>query len=468
MCKSDTDVVKWGELLTRRHALPLAIVCLGVWLHAADSLLVATMIPAIVAEVGGAHLISWTVALYEIGTIIAGAAGGLLSIRYGLRMPMALAAGTFTFGCITSALAPEIWVVLAGRLIQGLGGGGLMALSFISIGLLFPRRLTARVLAAVSTLWGTAAFLSPLVGGLFVEFGSWRGGFWFFGLQSGLLTLWIFAKIGRRTASPAENKHASFPVFRLACLAAGIVSIAFAGVEISMVRTPGFALAGIGFLALFLHLDGKEEETRLLPKSPIGFRDPVSAGLTMLLCFAAATIAIGVYGPLLITMLHGASALQAGYVIACSTISWTFAAVLVSGLPERYDRRMILLGMLVLTSSIIGFAYSVPRGPVWLIAVFAALEGGGFGMASVFILRRITSLAGNDDLERVSGAVPTVRRFGYALGAAYAGLIANAAGFDQLATDVSTSYVAKIIFLACLPLAGIGLIATYRFVRTPD
>lgn len=468
MGKSDTDVVNWGELLARRHALSLAIVCLGVWLHAADSLLVATMMPAIVAEVGGAHLISWTVALYEIGTIVAGAAGGLLSIRYGLRMPMALAAGIFTFGCVTSALAPEMWVILAGRLIQGFGGGGLMALSFISIGLLFPRRLIVRVMGAISTLWGVSAFFGPLAGGLFVEFGTWRGGFWFFGLQAGLLTLWILAKIGNRTAPSTENKHNSFPVFRLACLSAGVISIAFAGVEISMARTPGFALAGVAFLALFLRLDGRKEEDRLLPKCPIGFREPVSAALTMILCFATATIAISVYGPLLITMLHGASALQAGYVIACSSIGWTIAAVLVSGLPERHDQRMILLGMLVLTASIIGFAFTVPRGPVWLIAICAAMEGSGFGMAWTFILRRITSLANKNEQERVSGAIPTVHRLGYALGAAYAGIVANAAGLGQHADGKSMSFVATVIFLACLPLAGIGLVATYQFVRMPD
>ncbi|MCZ6764165.1 MAG: MFS transporter [Alphaproteobacteria bacterium] len=468
MGKSATDAVNWDELLTRRHALSLSSVCLGVWLHAADSLLVATMMPAIVADIGGANLMSWTVALYEIGTIVAGAAGGLLSVRYGLRIPMALAAGTFTFGCITSALAPEMWVLLAGRLIQGLGGGGLMALSFISIGQLFPRRLIARVMAAVSTLWGISAFFGPLAGGLFVEYGTWRGGFWFFGLQAGLLTLWILARIGTRAALSTENKHNRFPVFRLACLSAGVISIAFAGVEISIIRTPGFALAGMAFLALFLRLDGQKEETRLLPKGPIGFREPVSAALTMILCFAMATVAISVYGPLLIAMLHGASALQAGYVIACSSIGWTIAAVLVSGLPERHDQRMILLGMLVLTASIIGFAYTVPRGPVWLIAVFAAMEGSGFGMAWTFILRRVMSLANKNEQERVSGAIPTVQRLGYALGAAYAGIVANAAGLGQHADGTSTNFVATVIFLACLPLAGIGLFATYQFVRTSD
>ena len=162
------------------------------------------------------------------------------------------------------------------------------------------------------------------------------------------------------------------------------------------------------------------------------------------------------------------SALQAGYVIACSSIGWTIAAVLVSGLPERHDQKMILLGMLVLTVSIIGFVYSVPRGPIWLIAVCAALEGCGFGMAWTFILRRITSLANKTEQERISGAMPTVHRMGYALGAAYAGIVANAAGLGQNLDETSASFVATVIFLACLPFAAIGLFATYRFVRMPN
>ena len=118
----------WKEILGRQYGPSLALVCAGVWLHAADGLLVSTMTPAIVADIGGIALIPWTVALYEIGSIVAGAASGLLALRFGVRRPMALAACLFAFGCAVSALAPEMWVLLAGRLLQGFGGGGLMAL----------------------------------------------------------------------------------------------------------------------------------------------------------------------------------------------------------------------------------------------------------------------------------------------------------------------------------------------------
>ena len=163
--RPDDAPVGWTDILTRRHGPALALVCLGVWLHAANGLLVATMLPALVAEIGGAALVGWTISLYEIGTILTGAASGLLATRHGVRLPMSVAAAVFAAGCAVSALAPAMSVVLAGRLLQGLGGGGLMALAFVATGVLFPRPLIPRAIAAMSALWGVSAFLGPLIGG---------------------------------------------------------------------------------------------------------------------------------------------------------------------------------------------------------------------------------------------------------------------------------------------------------------
>jgi len=163
------------------------------------------------------------------------------------------------------------------------------------------------------------------------------------------------------------------------------------------------------------------------------------------------------------TRLHGVSALVAGYVIACSSIGWSIAAISISGLAERHDSKMILLGMLLLLVSILGFVYSVPVGPVWLIALFALIEGAGFGMSWTFILRRVTYLADSNEQERVAAAMPTIQRFGYAFGAAYIGIIANAVGLESMQQgDIIT--VARTIFLACLPFALVGSIAAIRFV----
>ncbi|MDF2367368.1 MFS transporter [Sneathiella sp.] len=459
-----SGAVRWREVLNRQYGMSLALVSLGIWLHAADSLLVATMVPQIVAEIGGAELISWTVALYGIGSIVAGAASGLMVLQYGLRAPMTLAALLFALGCTISALAPEMWVVLVGRLFQGLGGGGLMAMAFVAVSQLFPRRLTARALGAISTLWGVSAFIGPLVGGLFVEYGTWQGGFWFFAVQALLMAVWIQFTL-RKNEKPAEQIRARFPLQRLFWLSLGVFLIAYGGIEISVLQTSLFVVLGIVALILFLFLDGRRAESRLLPHKPLNLFTPLGAALALVLAFSTTTVAITVYGPYLITELHGRAPIVGGYVMACMSIGWALVASLVSGVAEKHDGRMVVIGMILVTISLPGYAYSLPYGPVWLIAVFAAMQGGGFGTAWTFILRRAIKLAPDNEHERIASAIPTLQRLGYALGAAYAGILANAAGLTEEADISVITVIAWLIPLACLPAAAIGLVATYQFAR---
>ena len=74
-------------------------------------------------------------------------------------------------------------------------------------------------------------------------------------------------------------------------------------------------------------------------------------------------------------------------------------------------------------------------------------------------------IAAPEETQRVAAAIPTLQRLGYALGAAYVGIIANASGIADDAARGSLAYVATAIFLSCLPLALLGLLAAARFVR---
>ncbi|MEH6752229.1 MAG: MFS transporter [Paracoccaceae bacterium] len=455
--------VSWREFLSSAYTPALALVCLSVWLHAADSLIVATMLPSVVAEIGGAGLVGWSVSLYEIASVVAGAASALLTIRYGLRTPMCLAAIVFGFGCFLSAVAPSMPLLLAGRVFQGLGGGGLVAMGFVAVGVIFPRRYTARAMAAVSTFWGVSAFLGPLIGGFFVEFATWRWGFAFFGGQAIALALWISL---RPDHAPSDaSVRTVFPWRRLALLCLAVLLVSYGGVEIEPMQTALCVLSGVACLVLFLWLDHRAQDDRFLPLRPFDIGKPTGSALLMILSLSLATIAITAFGPLLVVAIHNASALTAGYIVACSSIGWTVMAVLFSGSPERLDRLMIAIGMTLVAASIAGFLYAVPNGPVWLIAVFAAVEGGGFGMAWTFILRRTTALADPEEVQRISGAIPTVQRLGYALGAAYIGIVANAAGFTTMDSAARAAETARWIFAACLPFALLGLLSMVTLVR---
>lgn len=467
MGNTDQEKHGWRELREGGNLTRLVVVCFGVWLHAADGLMVVTMMPAIIGEIGGARFISWTISLYEIGSIIAGASGAFLCVRYGLRAAMSGAALIYMVGCAISALAPEMSVMLIGRLAQGLGGGGLVALSFIAVTLLFSRSLMPRVMAAVSALWGVSAFIGPLVGGVFADLGLWRGGFWFFAVQAAVLAM-VIGLSSAITSQDAESEVKAAgkpPLLRLGILSLGVLAIAWSGIEISVFQTPLFILAGLVLLGLFLRMDGRQDDRRLLPPRPVDPRDGVGAALLMVLTFSSATIAYTVYGPLLIIQIHGLSALAAGYIVAASSIGWSVMAILVSGAGERHDGRLIVGGMTIVTLSILGLAVALPYGPLWLVLVFAIFEGAGFGMAWTFILRRLTALAPKSEKERAASSMPTFQRLGYALGAAYVGIIANAAGIVESMEQATAQAVGFWIFAACLPLAFIGLLAAWRFAR---
>ena len=85
-------------------------------------------------------------------------------------------------------VSPDMPMMLAGRLAQGLGGGSLVALAFVGVVRLFPIALVPRAMAALSLVWGVSAFCGPLVGGIFAELGQWRGAFFFFAAQSVFLS----------------------------------------------------------------------------------------------------------------------------------------------------------------------------------------------------------------------------------------------------------------------------------------
>src|ERR1700761_1000527 len=96
----------WNDFLAEGRTARLALICLGVWLNAADSLVTTTIMPSVGRELGGYAYFSWATAAYMAGAILSGATAARLSGRFGLRRAM-VAAGLLTAaGCVASAVAP--------------------------------------------------------------------------------------------------------------------------------------------------------------------------------------------------------------------------------------------------------------------------------------------------------------------------------------------------------------------------
>ena len=117
------DAARWRDLLTPALAPRAALVILGIWLNAADSLVTVTLMPSVARDLHGVAYFGWAVAAFLIASILAGASAGQLSRRLGLRNATLLAALAYTVGCAASAASGDILVFLLGRGLQGLGSG---------------------------------------------------------------------------------------------------------------------------------------------------------------------------------------------------------------------------------------------------------------------------------------------------------------------------------------------------------
>ena len=116
----------WAQLW-RSGALPrFCFISLGVSFHAGAETMISTITPAMVRDIGGIQLIGWSFAIYEIGSIVAGAAAGWLCRLWSIRSNMIVAALVFSMGEVATALSPTMYWALGGRLLSGFGGGALV------------------------------------------------------------------------------------------------------------------------------------------------------------------------------------------------------------------------------------------------------------------------------------------------------------------------------------------------------
>lgn len=459
----------WRTLWASGDLGRFCFISLGIVLHASNETMIATIMPGMVAEISGVELVGWSLSIYEIGSITAGAAAGRLVSYMALRTNMVLAALIYAAGAAVCAGAPDMHWFLAGRLLEGFGGGALVSLSYVSIERLFPRLIWPQLFAIISVVWGVSAFGGPLAGALLSEAFSWRWAFGVFaaaGVAMGVLSFAVLRgpQATQRKASP-DGALPPFPVMPLACLALAIMAIALAGVGFGMALSALLLALGVAGIACFFLLDARKPRSRLFPTRPLDMTTPVGNGIIMMAAFSVGTITFSIYGPLILTSLHNVPILTTGYIIAAESIAWSVTSIVVANARPERERTIILLGSLLIFAGMIGFTWAVPAGSLPMILACAILQGGGFGIAWPFVIRLVVSSAREEERTVTSSAVPTMQRIGYAVGAALAGIIANAAGFSQGLSGETAEGVAQWLFLAFIPFGVLGCIAALRLMN---
>ncbi len=468
MTAGDISRPDWASLW-RSGALPrFCFISLGLVFHAGTENMVSTIMPAMVRDIGGVELNGWAFAIYEVGSIVAGAAAGRLTTYWPVRANLMIAALVFALGCIATLLSPTMYWALIGRLVSGFGGGAMISLCFIAIQRYFHAAIWPQLMAVESAVWGVSAFTGPLYGATVVTVLSWR---WAFGILAIGAVMFAGACMAVLRDEPqgrvADRKLHDFPFFALTCLTLGITAIAAAGVESEAHFTFLLVCAGVTGIAVFFVLDARKASSRLFPSTALDPRTTVGAGILMAAALAMSTCSFGYYGPLLLAALHQFKPLTIGLIIASESVSWSIMAILVSSAPQALEARIIRAGAVMIIAGIAGFAWAVPDGSIAALLFCAMLQGGGFGILWPFASRRVIEAALPSEREITAGGFSAMQRIGYAVGGATAGMIANANGFAGGFTRAAASTAAVPLFVYFLPTALLGCIAAFRLTRPP-
>ena len=415
----------WAALRRPPHVFSAGVVVLSILAPAFSTFITATVLPSAIAEIGGLAIYAWASTAYAVGSILGSAGSSVAVRRMGMRHAVVLAVCVFVVGAAICASAPSMPVVVAGRALQGLGGGTLIASAHSMVRELFPEALWQRMLTTISCAWAIPALGGPVVGGVLAGLGHWRAAFWAMApiaVIAGALTWRILPG-----SEPRDTMSTRVPLGRLALICASVLCIG------SIANTPAAAaraalvVGAVAAVALMLRLDANAA-ARLFPTGMLSLGSRIGKGFWMVFLLGMSTTPGGVYVPLLVQVLHGVTPAAAGYLYAVQSLSWTTGTILSAQVSPVRARAVLILGPLLTTTGFTGLFFTIGSGPVAAIAASLMLVGIGIGTCWAHIGTAILSSARPDEGALTASMIPSTQLFAVALGAALSGVIANAAG----------------------------------------
>jgi MFS family permease len=165
-------------LSSQRRNLIFVAVLLGMLLAALDQTIVATALPTVVADLGGAGHQSWVVTSYLLASTIVTAVVGKLGDLFGRKAVFVASVLFFLAGSVLCGLAGSMTMLVAARALQGIGGGAIMVTAMAVIGEVIPLRERGRYQGALGAVFGVTTVIGPLLGGFFTDHLTWRWAFW--------------------------------------------------------------------------------------------------------------------------------------------------------------------------------------------------------------------------------------------------------------------------------------------------
>jgi len=417
---------------------------LVIFLFAIDATIVSSAMPTVVSHLGDLELYSWVFSVYMLTSALATPLFGKLSDLYSRRSLMLFGIGTFVLGSALCGAATSMLQLIIFRAVQGIGGGAIYALAFIIVGVVFPVDRRAQMQGLISSVWGIAAILGPVGGGLMAEYWSWRWIFWI-NLPLGVVAAWLIVSGFKDSA--AENREQSLDLLGAVVLLIALFLL-FEGLLLSADRitllSPDllalFASSLVG-LVLFVWIEARASEPLLPPEL---FRISNFTRPTLLSLLAAMGI-FGVIGyvPLYVQGVLGRSAAVAGLTLLPVSVGWTAGSLIAGRFMNAWGYRNVCsVGM---TSMLAGYGFLLtlqPTSGLSPIMLAVSAIGTGMGMVNVTALVAAQAAVSFNHLGVATSTLMLFRTFGGALALSIMGSVllrGMNSGLSALGADVKAT-----------------------------
>ncbi|RLK49586.1 MFS transporter [Microbacterium telephonicum] len=345
-----------------------------IFLAAMQSLAVTTVMPVVSAELDGDALYAVAFAGTLATSVIGMVAVGAWSDRSDPVWPLTVAVALFVAGLLVAGLAPSMPVLVAGRLIQGLGTGGQTVALYVVVARVYPGALHGRVFAAFSAAWVVPSLVGPFLAGAVTEYLHWR---WVF-LGVAVLTVVAFTLVAVRLwGTPLATEHPSTaPVAaRLGCaaaVAAGALGLSLAG------EAGGWAPVVIGASVLLVAVAVRP----LLPPCTLRAARGLPSVVLMRGLIAAALFGAEIYVPYLLIDDYGFSPVWAGIGLTAAALTWAAGSAVQGSHGDRIgNTRITLIGStLLIAATLVAAATALWHLPAVVLIAGWSLAGAGMGL----------------------------------------------------------------------------------------